>query len=193
MRRTFLILGLVLPLSFWSGCSNPGDEPATLLQSDQLTFVVPAASKAEGTDLGGNFSLPLQPSRSTSIQLPGFRLRAPRGCVGQPVTIAGDWCGDDRQHPAIGYDFGPEGQEFALPLQLEFKLRQEDLAGLDPTTLLVVLDHEDGSFEVIPSQVEEASADDPEIPNGIKISTLVEHFSKYLVATGPPPDEHHDN
>lgn len=143
-------------------------------------------------DLGGDFSLDLTPQRSAALDLPGFRLRAPRGCVGQEATITGDWLGDENENPVIGYNYGPDGleflQEFLLPLQVEFKLKTRDLEGLDPACLLVVLDHEDGTYEIIPSVVEAMPEGDLDNPHGVKIRAEIDHFCRYLIATGPPPD-----
>jgi hypothetical protein len=192
MRRFLFTLGLLLPLAFLSGCTG-SEEPATqYLQANQISIVAPAFSKADGTDLGGDFSLTLSPSRATSIQRPGFNLRAPRGCVAQTLTITGDWCGDDREDPAIGYDYGPEGTEFLIPLQAQFILRSEDLGEADPADLIVVLDHEDGTYEIVPSTVSVVPGDGLENPGTVRIAALLEHFSKYLVAVGPPPDGGHN-
>ncbi|MFA7330084.1 MAG: hypothetical protein WC326_03315 [Candidatus Delongbacteria bacterium] len=189
MRHPKYLLALVLPLAFFSGCANTGDEPATqLLQADQLQFVAPPAAKAAQTDTWMDFSLTLHPNRPATVVVPGFLLHAPRGAVEQTLTITGDWCGDDAQDPVVGYDFAPDGSEFLVPLRVMFVFLPQSLEGLDPARLTWVLDHEDGTYEVIPSEVQVLPAHGPGNPGAVRVLAQVEHFSRYLIAIGPPPD-----
>jgi hypothetical protein len=188
MRSTYAIPALLVALAVWTGCSNVPEEgapAARVLQADQVTLLAPAAVKGAATDGLHDFTLLVRPARAASHSQTGFNLRAPRGCVAAEVLITADWLGDDRVKPAWGFDFGPGGQEFLQPLQLTFLLQPQDLAGLDPSTLTLLLDREDGTYEVVPSEVYEDL-----VPNLVLLRAEVEHFSRYLIGTGPPPDEH---
>jgi len=176
------MIGLLLPLALWLGCAVD-EEPATrLLGEGELQLLAPAASKDAQTDDLMDIVLNLRPNRPATAVRPGVVLTAPRGCVEQPLQITGDWQGDHPQLPAIGYDFTPDGTEFLLPLRIQFLLLPCQVDGIDPARLTVVLDREDGTYELIPTEVDVW-------PGAVVLRAPLEHFSKYLVAVGPPPDD----
>jgi hypothetical protein len=181
MKRPFLFLALLLPLAFWLGCAVD-EQPATqVLGAGQIQLLVPSASKEAGTDDLMDLHLSLRPNRPATATRPGVVLFAPRGCVEQPLTITGDWQGDEVDLPAIGYDFSPDGTEFLLPLRIQFLLLPCQVVGIDPSRLTVVLDLEDGSYEIVPTEVDI-------LPGAVVLRAPLEHFSKYLVAVGPQPE-----
>jgi hypothetical protein len=182
MKRHALMIGLLLPLALWLGCAVD-EEPATrLVAGEDIKMLAPAVSKDARTDDLMDIVLNLRPNRPATAVRPGVVLSAPRGCVDAPLTIRGDWQGDEPQQPAIGYDFTPDGTEFLLPLRIQFLLLPCQVEGIDPARLTVVLDREDGTYELIPTEVDVW-------PGAVVLRAPLEHFSKYLVAVGPPPDD----
>ena len=182
MKRHVILIGLLLPLALWLGCAED-EEPATrLLGSDEVHVLVPAVDKGARTDDFMDIVLNLRPNRPATATRPGVVLTAPRGCVDEPLSIHGDWQGDNPQLPAIGYDFTPDGTEFLLPLRIQFLLLPCQLEGIDPARLTVVLDREDGTYELVPTEVDVW-------PGAVVLRAPLEHFSKYLVAVGPQPDD----
>lgn len=188
MRR-FLPLGAAgLALLFAFGCSSESQAPESggrLLSRDQLHLLSPAdfPAKAHELDAVSDFTLTVNPGSAAVFSGSGYSLRVPAGAVTAPVTIVADWQGDETT-AAIGFEFGPEGQEFLAPLEFELTLplTSEDLPAGDE--LLVVYDRQDGWYEVVSNEVHWMSAD-----GEVRLGSRLEHFSKYLVATGPPPDE----
>ncbi|MFA7330085.1 MAG: hypothetical protein WC326_03320 [Candidatus Delongbacteria bacterium] len=189
MRR-FLPLGaagLALLLAF--GCSTDGsrapESSGRLLSRDQIRLLTPADLPAKAHDLDAmtDFTLVVTPGAASEYTGAGFSLKAPAGAVSTPVTIVANWQGDEAS-PAIGFEFGPEGQEFLTPLEFELvlPLSEADLPAGDE--LLVVYDRQDGWYEVVSNEVHWMSADEE-----ARVDARLEHFSKYLIATGPPPDD----
>ena len=178
---------LLLALLAWSGCSRTTSQDSAtnrVLQGDQVRLLVPTLSKFAAVDDLRDFTLRVRPDHRARYHRSYFSLEAPRGCVNAEVMIAADWLGDDAVNPAWGFDFGPVGQEFLIPLHLTFEFDHHDLEGLDPALLTLLLDLENGSYEVIPSTVEEFLDLDE-----VVLEADVEHFSRYLIGVGPPPDD----
>lgn len=187
MRRISASIVLLLALLAWSGCSRTTSQDNAanrVLQGDQVRLLASALSKGAAVDDLRDFTLRIRPNQVACYSKKYFTLTAPRGCVGTETLISGDWLGDDVVNPAWGFDFGPVGQEFLLPLHLTFHFNHHDLEGLDPALLTLLLDLENGCYEVIPSTVEDFLELDV-----VVLEADVEHFSRYLVAVGPPPDD----
>ncbi|MDP2359818.1 MAG: hypothetical protein Q8O14_03560 [bacterium] len=177
-RLAILLLPLLLACS---QTSLQEEGTVRLLDAEQVRLLTPPAAKGALTDWPGDFTLALDPSRAANHNQAGFQLRAPRGCVAQSLVITGRWLGTDVP-PALGFDFGPDGTEFLLPLEMQFRLLRQDLEGVDLSLLTVLLDREDGTYEVIPTVIDE------QMPGIVRLTANAEHFTRYLIATGPPPD-----
>ncbi|MDP2361326.1 MAG: hypothetical protein Q8O14_11350 [bacterium] len=182
--------GLGLLLAF--GCSQdsrPPESGGRLLSRDQVRLLSPAdfAGKDRVIDAMGDFTLQVLPGEASVVEGEAFRLVAPAGAVSQPVTIHAQWLGGDGTGE-IGFNFTPEGQEFLLPLHFELTLplQPADLPAGDE--LMVLYDREDGWYEVISNEVHWLSVDEK-----ATMLARLEHFTKYLIATGPPPDPDPDN
>jgi hypothetical protein len=188
MKRFMPLLSAGLLLLLALGCSQdsrPSDSGSRLLSRDQVRILTPQdfASKARDIDALGDFSLSLVPGSAAVVEGEGYRLSAPAGAVTQPVTIQANWLGDEAA-PEIGFDFSPQGLEFAQPLsfQITLPLKPEDVpAGSE---LMVLYDREDGWYEEVSNEVHWRTVDDKAI-----LDAPLEHFTKYLIGTGPPPDD----
>jgi hypothetical protein len=188
MRR-FLPLGaagIALLLAF--GCSSESREPESggrLLSRDQIRLLSPAdfPTKAHDLDAITDFTLSVTPGAASVYTGAGISLRVPAGAVSAPMTIVANWQGDEAS-PALGFEFGPEGQEFLAPLDFELvlPLAESDVPVGDE--LLVVYDRQDGWYEVVSNEVHWMNTGEE-----ARVDARLDHFSKYLVATGPPPDE----
>lgn len=186
MTRSHAFIAAGLALLLVSGCSQdsrPPESGGRLLSRDQVRLLSPAdfPGKERAIDALGDFSLSLVPGQPASVEGEGYRLSAPAGCVAQPVTIQAEWLGDGGE---IGYNFTPDGQEFLAPLVFELilPLQPADLPAGDD--LMVLHDREDGWYEVISNEVHWLSVDDKAL-----LRAPLEHFTKYLIGTGPPPDD----
>jgi hypothetical protein len=188
MKRFLPLWAAGLSLLLAVGCSTDSPAPESggrLLSRDQIRLLTPAdlPVKSHALDAMTDFTLQVQPGSAAAFEANGVTLRVPAGAVTSPVTIQAHWMGGDSQ-PALGFEFGPEGQEFLAPLEFELTLpvSADDLPLGDE--LLVVYDREDGWYEVVSNEVHWMSADE-----GVAVGARLQHFSKYLVAVGPPPDE----
>jgi len=188
MKRFLPLWAAGLSLLLAIGCSTDSQAPESggrLLSRDQIRLLTPAdlPAKSHALDAMSDFSLQVTPGAAVAFEGNGVALRVPAGAVTLPVTIQARWMGGDSQ-PALGFEFGPEGQEFLAPLEFELSLpfSADDLPLGDE--LLVVHDREDGWYDVVSNEVHWMSADE-----GVAVGARLQHFSKYLVAVGPPPDE----
>ena len=188
MRR-FLPLGaagIALLLAF--GCSSESREPESggrLLSRDQIRLLSPAdfPTKAHDLDAITDFTLSVTPGAASVYTGAGISLRVPAGAVSAPMTIVANWQGDEAS-PALGFEFGPEGQEFLAPLDFELVLPLAETDVPVGDELLVVYDRQDGWYEVVSNEVHWMNTGEE-----ARVDARLDHFSKYLVATGPPPDE----
>lgn len=195
-----LVLGGILAL-LCTGCSTdrePGDSTQTLYRADQVTILQQvhlSTTKASLVDGALDFTLQVDPENevhwSTSAEDPenevhwghGVSVTVPAGAVTEAVEIHGHWlAGDDGS--ALGYEFGPEGLEFAesIVVNITVPLAEETIPA--DGELMVLYDREDGWYEVIENEVHWNTAGD-----GVSLQTGIDHFSKYLLGVGPPPDD----
>jgi hypothetical protein len=183
--RPLISLSLIALLGSWFiGCSSEepvADRSMTLLSLEQVQpLEAPVvAGKASHTD-EIDFQMILQPNRQTVHANGSFRVMVPRSAVGETTTITGDWLGD-HDPGYFGIDFGPAGLEFLRPIEMWVRIPAWVFEDYDPARLCVVHDREDGSYEVVPSQWNWRGG-------SWWLTGEIEHFSKYLVAVGPPPD-----
>jgi len=192
MKRFLPLWAAGLSLLLALGCSTDSQAPESggrLLSRDQIRLLSPAdlPTKSHALDALADFTLEVRPGSVAVYEGGGVSMRVPAGAVTTPVTIQARWMGGDSE-PALGFEFGPEGQEFLAPLEFELTLpvTNQDLPGGDE--LLVVHDREDGWYEVVSNEVHWMSADE-----GVVVGARLNHFSKYLVAVGPQPDPPVDN
>jgi hypothetical protein len=188
MKRFLPLFAAGLALLLVLGCSQdsrPPDSSGRLLSRDQVRLLSPRdfSGKARALDAMGDFSLAVTPGTAAEVRGEGYRLSVPAGSVNRPVTIQANWLGDEAT-PEIGFNFSPEGQEFLRPIEFEVSLplQPSDVPAGDE--LLVLYDREDGWYEVISNEVHWQSVDEKAV-----MRAPLEHFTKYLIGTGPPPDE----
>ena len=152
---------------------RPGSPKADAV-ADMQCFEVTPDGQAEYTD--GLIHVQVQP-----------------GCVTDAMTLTANWQGDE-ESPEYGYDFGPDGTVFAQPIQVSYALDLVDnMDAVNPELLAMFYDHEDGLYELVPSWIEfepvmvwneECQCEDEDIR--IWVHASVEHFTKYIIANGPP-------
>jgi len=189
MKRLLLpAIGLAAWLA--TGCSDDPtatkDTSAPVFSADQLLLIQPdaVADKHAATD-EIDFSFDVEPGRKVNFNRPGFKIRVDRGDAPFDTTITGDWLGDN-EPGYYGIDFGPEGFEWAEPINLEIKIPTSLIIEFGLDRLYIVLDLENGTYEPVP-------ADWHVHGNHYWLDGEIEHFSKYLVAVGPPPDNNQNN
>jgi hypothetical protein len=167
------------------GCaldSTQSTEGNKVYSADQISFVSPPleSSKANMTDevFWLEFNLQVQPNRKARYNDGMIKYKVPRGAVSEAVNITGRWMGEDAEEPRYGYQFGPAGLEFLQPTELKINVTPL-VHYFDLDNLLVLLDNEDGSYDVIPSEI---------LSQGSNhfIRSEIEHFSKYILGSGPP-------
>ena len=184
MNTTLKLSGIALAAWLAVGCSSDPaaeDSSRTVFTASDLQLVVPqdVAAKTVGVD-ETDFEFVVQPNRSFNYNRPGYKVKVERGDAPFEATITGDWLGDNTPG-YFGIDFGPEGFEWASPIEMAIKIPWWVLIEYDPACLMIVLDNEDGTYEPVPSRWE--------FRQGFYwLDGEIEHFSKYLVAVGPPPD-----
>lgn len=175
-------LALVAWLAIGCACDGGADDGGVrTLQATDLALLAPRepVDKAVGAD-EIDFEFVVQPDRSLNHNRPGYKVKVERGDAPFEATITGDWLGDNTPG-CFGIDFGPEGFEWASPIEMAIKIPWWVLIEYDPACLMIVLDNEDGTYEPVPSRWE--------FRQGFYwLDGEIEHFSKYLVAVGPPPE-----
>lgn len=183
--RTILRIGSVA-LAAWLviGCSTEPttqDSSVQAFSAENLVLIAPqgVAAKASATD-EVDFELALQPNRNANYNTSEFKIKVDRGSVQEDVTIDGDWLGDNTPG-YFGIDFGPDGFEFEQPIEVWIRIPAWVFEQYDADRLCFVLDREDGSYELVDSHWNFRGG-------SYWMTSDIEHFSKYLVAVGPPPD-----
>ncbi len=192
-----LVLGTAWALLL-TGCSvdrEPGDSTQTLYRADQVTLLQQvhlSPGKASLVDGTLDFSLELDPQNevhwSTSADPENeadwnqvVSVTIPAGAVTEPVTIEGRWMGGAGD-PALGYEFGPEGLHFSAPIQVSIALPIDEATIPSDEELLVLYDREDGWYEAVDNEVHWNTSG-----NAVTLDAGIDHFSRYVIATGPPP------
>ena len=188
MKRLMPLYAAGLALLLALGCSQdsqPSESSPRLLSRDQVRLLTPNdfTGKAHDIDALGDFSLSVVPGSPAVAENGAFRLSVPAGAVTQPITIQANWLGDEAT-PEIGFDFGPAGQEFLRPLTFEITLPLTPADVPAGSELMVLYDREDGFYEEVSNEVHWQTVDEQAV-----LRAPLEHFTKYLIGTGPPPDE----
>ncbi len=99
---------------------------------------------------------------------------AARNSVAQDTEIDGRWLGPEGH---FGYDMQPHGLNFNRPVRFTIDVQWVlDLGIYDPSRLVLLLDNEDGTYNLIPSNLRSGN-----------IRAMLHHFSKYVIGIGPPP------
>ena len=179
-----------------TGCSDSGmqtDDSPVLYTADQLQLLVPSRVAPKADLVSELHTIAVSPGEQAEFSDGLIYVNVEPGCVTAPMTLTADWQGDE-ESPEYGYDFGPEGTVFAQPIQVSYALDLvDDMDAVDTELLSMFYDREDGLYELIPSVIEfepvivwdeECQCEDEDIRIWVRAS--VDHFSKYIIATGPP-------
>jgi hypothetical protein len=191
MRLHALLPALGLGLALLAGCSRdsgpaPDSTPAPVDASQvRLVDTHSLMAKTPGIDDGmgytDEFSHEFVVDANAGVGFAdGFlEFSAEGGAVDHAVAIDAQWLGADGFY---GYDFGPDGLQFAEGVELSYDVDGILEAGLleDGQQLVLYWDLENGTFQEIPSEVV--------IQNGkAELKATIHHFTKYVIGIGPPP------
>ncbi len=124
-----------------SGGARQG--PQRMMNRVHTLLAITAVSAAIGCHLGGE---PIGPEGGVVVSEDGrFSLSIPAGALDREVTITVEQVECQRPE-AMGpcYDVQPHGTAFTFPAEVAFEIADMDLAGVEPSTLGVVTERDDG-------------------------------------------------
>ena len=189
--RISLSIALIAALSLLMSCENSSTQPSqmeNIFPADEITLILPLAPAMKGNVVDQDQTFTLTRRNHTNFESNGFRFHARPNSVDEDTEITADWMGD-WDEPALGYEFGPEGLVFNKRVEIGYELGcVENMGELDRDNLQMYYDREDGSYEAIPTRisVEPLRLEDGSTVQCVWVYGLVDHFSKYIIATGPP-------
>lgn len=191
MRLHALLPALGIGLALLGGCSRdtgPASENSTApVDASQVKLVDPAdlLAKTPGIDDGmgytDEFSHQFVVDANAGVGFAdGFlEFTADGGAVDHAVAIEAEWLGADGYY---GYDFGPDGLQFAEGVEMAYAVDGILEAGLldEGQQLILYWDLENGTYQEIPSELV--------VHNGkAELKATIHHFTKYVIGVGPPP------
>ncbi len=189
--RIGFCIALLGMLGVFIGCENSSTQPSqtdNIFTADEITLIVPVATVAKGNAVDQDQFFTLTKRGHTNFESNGFRFHARPNSVDEDTEINADWMGD-WDEPVFGYQFGPEGLVFSQSVEIGYEFGLVDNMGdLDRESLQLFYDREDGTYEPIPTRiaVEPERLEDGTVVQNVWVYGLVDHFSKYIIATGPP-------
>jgi len=167
-------------------------EGPRIFSADEITLLTASRSAGKADRADDDHFILVEPEVSTYYSQGLLTFLTPQYSVEEPVEVVARWMGDDEVEPAYGFDFDPEGLQFARPVRLRVSL--DDVAeyeGLDRRQYeemieqaMLLYDLEDGNYEEVPSTILRLL--DPDGRMHVWIQGVIHHFSKYIVGNGPP-------
>ena len=196
MKKVHLLLALAgVALIALIGCESTGgqsqDEPV-ILSADQLQILTPSGLVAKADDIDDDHEIYVRRYGRTRYQTPLLRMSVESRSVSEDVVLTAQWQGNNEEDPEYGYEFGPEGMVFDRPIVIAYALDLvDDIDDVDLDLLSMYYDREDGTYEQIYSYIYfepifNYDGGHHDLDFKIWVVGWVDHFSKYIIATGPP-------